>query len=547
MVVCLEAVGIGVLFPLLAHVQDAHHLPTYTLGLMSGASFFAALIAQVGAGPLLDGHRARPLLIAGVLLGAAALVWFAFAGGLGGLIGARALGGVGYGIVSPAALRQASLGATGDRRGKRLGVLSSAQMTGFVIGPLFGSVLYAAGGLKTPFEVVGGLLALAGIGVAVLPDYSAARRPPSEPVLRDVPSSRDVPASRNAPASRNVPARPATPRGSTPGCSTSDIASAIATSDPSVAASGSAVPIPAAQTPIPVAAGVRRRGGRAVGGHRASGGGRSIGGSRVLGNRWRELAGIPIAPLVAVLLLGAALQLPNGLYDALWSRMLTDRGASALLIGLSLSFFGVPFVVLAPLGGKLAERRGPLLAAGFGLLAADCFMAAYGFVPWPILIVALGVGEACVQSVAIPGGFAAVGRVFSDERIAAGQGLFGGVGTIAAGSAAVIGAPLYAAYGGPAAFGGGAALSAVLVIAALLVGRGSSLAAASGGTPERADADGTDTRGTDTGGTDGDDSGQGATETSRAGSTTTPGPADGEGQGSDPSGIRPGPNSRCRP
>jgi MFS family permease len=405
-VVCLEAVGIGVLFPLLAHVQDAHHLPTYTLGLMSGASFFAALIAQVGAGPLLDGHRARPLLLAGVLAGAAALVWFAFAGGLGGLVGARALGGVGYGIVSPAALRQASRGSSGARRGKRLGVLSSAQMAGFVIGPLFGSVLYAAGGLRTPFEVVGGLLALTGIGVALLPDYSAARRPASGE------------ASERAP----------------------------------VVVDTSAV----AAAPGPVGEG------------------------RMLGPRWRELAGIPVGPLVAVLLLGAALQLPNGLYDALWSRMLTDRGASSLLIGLSLSFFGVPFVVLAPLGGKLAERRGPLLAGGLGLLAADCFMAAYGFVPWPVLIVALGVGEACVQSVAIPGGFASVGRVFPDERIAAGQGLFGGVGTVAAGTAAVVGAPLYAAFGGPAAFGGGAALSAALVAAALLVGRRSPLAAGSG-------------------------------------------------------------------
>ncbi len=441
-VVCLEAVGIGVLFPLLAHVQDAHHLPTYTLGLMSGASFFAALIAQVGAGPLLDGHRARPLLLAGVLAGAAALVWFAFAGGLGGLVGARALGGVGYGIVSPAALRQASRGSSGARRGKRLGVLSSAQMAGFVIGPLFGSVLYAAGGLRTPFEVVGGLLALTGIGVALLPDYSAARRPASGEASERAPVVVDTSAVAAAPG-------------------------------PVVVAPAS--PVPASPVPAPTAAVVAGAGPAGPGRQ-----GRPVGEGRMLGPRWRKLAGIPVGPLVAVLLLGAALQLPNGLYDALWSRMLTDRGASSLLIGLSLSFFGVPFVVLAPLGGKLAERRGPLLAGGLGLLAADCFMAAYGFVPWPVLIVALGVGEACVQSVAIPGGFASVGRVFPDERIAAGQGLFGGVGTVAAGTAAVVGAPLYAAFGGPAAFGGGAALSAALVAAALLVGRRSPLAAGSG-------------------------------------------------------------------
>ncbi len=413
---CLEAVGIGVLFPLLAHVQDAHHLPTYTLGLMSGASFFAALVAQLGAGPLLDGNRARPVLLFGVLLGAGGLVWFAFAGGLGGLVGARGLGGVGYGIVSPAALRQASLGVSGERRGKRLGILSSAQMAGFTVGPLFGSVLYAAGGLRVPFEVVGGLLAVAGAGLALLPAPQATRRPRP---------ARVAPAHSSAkhPPGWGAPSAP------------------------------------------PARAGAPPRG-------------RPLNdGPRVLGERWRELSGIEVAPLVAMLLLAAALQLPNGLYDSLWSRMLTDRGASALLVGLSFSFFGLPFVVLAPLGGRVAERRGPLLAAGLGLLAADCFMAAYGFVPWPILIVGLGVGEACVQSVAIPGGFASVGRVFSDDRIAAGQGLFGGIGTLAAGTAAVAGAPVFAALGGPGAFGGGAAVSAALVVAALVVGRQSRLAA----------------------------------------------------------------------
>ncbi|MST34912.1 MFS transporter, partial [Acidimicrobiaceae bacterium USS-CC1] len=198
-------------------------------------------------------------------------------------------------------------------------------------------------------------------------------------------------------------------------------------------------------------------------------------GRRVVGPRWRSLEGLPVGPLIAVLVLGAAMQLPSGLYDSLWSRMLTNRGASALLIGISLSVFGLPFIVLAPLGGRLAERRGPFLAAGLGLVGSDLFMAAYGFVPWPLLIVLLGVGEACVASVAIPGGFAAVGRVFPDDRMATGQGLFGGFGTIAAGSAAVIGAPVFAALGPGAAFAGGAAVSALLVGVAFLVWRSDGL------------------------------------------------------------------------
>jgi predicted MFS family arabinose efflux permease len=185
----------------------------------------------------------------------------------------------------------------------------------------------------------------------------------------------------------------------------------------------------------------------------------------------RRFAGVPFPLLVVVVLLGAAAQFPNGLYDALWSRLLTDRGASALLIGLSLTLFGAPFVVLAPLGGRLAERRGPLLSAAIALIVADGFMASYGFVPSPVVITLLGVGEACVQSVAIPGGYALVARIFPQGRAATGQGWFGGAGTAAAGVAAVTGAPLYALVGSGAVFAGGAVLSATLAVSAVAVGR----------------------------------------------------------------------------
>ena len=379
----LEAAGIGVLFPLLAHLQRIHHLPTYSLGLMSGASFFAALFAQLGAGPFLDRAGGQRLLLGGLVLGAAGLVWFAFAGNLTQLVVARALGGVGYGIVQPAALRQASVGVTGARRGQRIGVLSSAQMVGISMGPLFGSVLYTLGGIRLPFEVVAAGIIAVGAGVVAAPKPRPARSAPASP----------------------SPAAGAT---------------ALATAG--------------------------------------------------AGNGRRHIGGVPVSGIVLVALLGAAMQLPYGLYDALWSRLLTDRGASALLIGLSLTVFGVPFILLAPIGGRLAERRGPLIAAAIGLVLSDCFMASYGFVRSPEVIIALGVGEACVAAVATPAGFAAVNRVFPDQRIATGQGIYGGSGTIAAGTSAMVGAPVFAALGAGAAFAGGATASAALVVVAVLVG-----------------------------------------------------------------------------
>jgi MFS family permease len=370
--VALEAGGAGILFPLLARIQAAHHLPTYGLGLMSGAYFFAALGAQLGVGRFLDGRRAKPLLLAGLLLGAVALAWFALGTQLWQLVAARCVGGFGFGIVGPAALRAGTFNIPADQRGARLGRLSSAQMTGIVLGPLAGSVLASVGGLPFPFLV----LAAALLGVLVA--LACTRSLPAPDVVRQ------------------------------------DVAPA--------------------------------------------------GGRRPLGVARR--------PLVALLLLAIGAQLANGLYDALWSRLLTDKGAGSLLIGLSLTLFGIPFILLAPFGGRLAGRRGPLLVSGVSLLAAAAFLASYGAVASPQVIVILGIGEAVFQAVAVPGGYAAVAHLFPDDRVATGQGMFGAAGTAAAGAAAVLGAPIYARYGAATVFGAGAVVSAVFVLAAMATGRG---------------------------------------------------------------------------
>lgn len=367
--VFVEAVGIGVLFPLLARIQDARHLPTYGLGLMSGASFFASLAGQVGVARFLDGHRARRVLLGALVLAAVAPFWFALGHDLWSLTASRAVGGVAYGIVMPAALRAGTAGVEPDRKGARLGLLSSAQMAGIVLGPLAGVALYSAGNLALPFEVVAAAQAAIMLVVLAVPGAGAV----------------------------------------------------------------SADPGPAEPAPLPV--------------------------------RPRATSGA----VVAVLLVAAASQLPTGLYDALWSRLLTDRGATTLLIGLSLALFGIPFVILAPLGGRLSSRRTPLPWAVAGLVVASGFMASYGIVTAPVAIVVLGIFESCAQAVVVPAGYAATAAIFPDRLAATGQGWFSGAGTVAAGIGAVLGAPAYAAFGPFPVFAGGAAISAAVAVAGVVV------------------------------------------------------------------------------
>ena len=374
--VALEAVGVGMLFPLLAKVQAAHHLPTSALGLMSGANFFAAVGTQIGAGRLLDGRRAHAVLLAGLAVGVVALAWFGEAASLWSLVAARALGGVSYGIVMPAALRAGTVGVPAEQRGGRLGRLSSAQMAGIVAGPLAGTGLYAAGGLSAPFLTLSAATLVVLAALALVPSSSASAAP-AEPPL----------ATAGSPAL--LPGRPR-----------------LASRD-----------------------------------------------------------------VLALLVLAVAAQVPTGLYDALWSRLLTDRGAGTLLIGLSLTLFGIPFVALAPLGGRLAGRRAPLRWAAAALVVASCFMASYGYVPSPVVITVLGAFEACAQSVAVPGGYAAVAATFPDQWSATGQGWFSAAGTSAAGVAAVVGAPAYAALGPGPVFAAGAAISVGCVALSVALGR----------------------------------------------------------------------------
>lgn len=380
--VFVEAVGIGVLFPLLARIQAAHHLPTYGLGLMSGASFFASLLGQVGVARFLDGRRARPVLVGALVLAGIAPLWFSLAGDLWSLTAARAAGGAAYGVVMPAALRAGTAGVAAEDRGRRLGYISSAQMAGIVFGPLAGVALYAVGDLALPFQAVAAAQAM--ILVALL---------------------------------------------LTPG------AGAVAVTGPVADVDGDTSPGPG---PASGAAAHPRLGSPAV---------------------------------VAVLLVAVASQLPNGLYDALWSRLLTDRGASTVLIGLSLALFGIPFVILAPVGGRLAGRRAPLPWAAGGLVVAACFMASYGTVGAPVLIVVLGVFESCAQAIVVPGGYAATAAVFPEALAATGQGWSSGAGTAAAGAAAVVAAPAYAAFGPGPVFAGGALASALCAATAVAIWR----------------------------------------------------------------------------
>ncbi len=143
----------GVVFPLLADLQDAHDLPTYGLGIISGASFIASLIGLLAFSGQADRGRAKVLLLGGLALSVISLVAFALSSQLWQFTAARALSGLAVGCFAPAT-RSIIARLDAQNVGRNLGRLAGTELGGFVAGPVVGAVLASAFNLDTPFWVL---------------------------------------------------------------------------------------------------------------------------------------------------------------------------------------------------------------------------------------------------------------------------------------------------------------------------------------------------------------------------------------------------------
>jgi len=166
--------------------------------------------------------------------------------------------------------------------------------------------------------------------------------------------------------------------------------------------------------------------------------------------------------VVVAALLALAIFLPVGIYDSLWARYMEDRGAGPVFVGVTLAMYGVPFVLLASTGGRLADRFGPVRSAFACLLVIAPLTYLYGSLESVVFIMVISLVEATAQAVAVPASQAAMAKATPDGNVAAGQGLAGALQQLGAGLMALAAAPVYGASGPDVVFGG-AALLIVLI------------------------------------------------------------------------------------
>ena len=179
----------------------------------------------------------------------------------------------------------------------------------------------------------------------------------------------------------------------------------------------------------------------------------------------RRLLGIPA--MRAALAACVAFYITIGMFEAVWAILLRDHGASTWLIGLTLSLFTVPMIFLAPIGGRVAQRRGPMRVAAISITLATVCTFSYGVLPSLWLLLAVSLIHAVADSFTLPANQVAAAMAAPREDASSGQGLLGATGLAAAGLTGLVAGYTYEHLGRAALFGATAAAMVCFLALAL--------------------------------------------------------------------------------
>lgn len=159
--------GFGLAIPILPFYVDSFGAGGTELGLlMATYSFMQFLFAPLW-GNLSDHHGRRPVLMAGILGNALALLWFGLANQLWMLFAARILSGILSSATLPTVMAYIGDSTAKEDRGGGMGVIGAAMGVGMILGPGLGGTL-AKQSLSLPFLVASGLSLVALVLVAWL-------------------------------------------------------------------------------------------------------------------------------------------------------------------------------------------------------------------------------------------------------------------------------------------------------------------------------------------------------------------------------------------
>ena len=170
-----------------------------------------------------------------------------------------------------------------------------------------------------------------------------------------------------------------------------------------------------------------------------------------------------IRPFAGAVVMGCAVWLMIGAFDALWAVVLDDLETDVWISNLGISLFALPLIIFGAAGGRLAQRVGPFRVGTVGLLLGAGFMLLYGLVPSGGAMFAVAMVHAVSDGLTVSSTGVAAGMVVAPERQAGAQGVLGACATLAAGITALMTGIIYEHAGRTAAYAVAAALMVALV------------------------------------------------------------------------------------
>jgi MFS family permease len=172
------------------------------------------------------------------------------------------------------------------------------------------------------------------------------------------------------------------------------------------------------------------------------------------------------------ILVGLALFVMIGVYDSLWVIIMDDLKAPHWVGNAGVALFGLPWIFFGSLGGRIAQKHGPLRVSAFGLALGSLYMTSYGFMNMPYFMLGVGLTQSMVDSLTVTGIGVAVAQATPPERQAGASGLLGGMQTLTGGIAAMFAGTMYEHFGQKFAFTAtGVAMAILVALGCFLVGK----------------------------------------------------------------------------
>jgi MFS family permease len=160
----LGGMGYGVMFTVLDDFRDKYGITESQLGLIVGVGFITGFLSQILFAPQADKGHAKKLVMTGIIFEILGTLFMAFGHAFLPLIIGRLLAGFGVGISEPA-LRRILILSDPERMGQNLGLIVSASVAGFTVGPIVSALTADTLGIAAPFLMVAVLLVPVAFGL----------------------------------------------------------------------------------------------------------------------------------------------------------------------------------------------------------------------------------------------------------------------------------------------------------------------------------------------------------------------------------------------